>query len=89
MAAVDTFASNQAGLSNPIEHLETVTPHDTTTLANVSRALYVGTGGDVTVLTKGGETKTLTAVPSGTWLPIRVQRVNTTGTTASNMLSGY
>lgn len=64
-----------------------VTPHDTTKLTTYSKALYVGTGGNVAVLTLKGSTVTFPNVPSGTVLPIRVQRVNSTNTTASNMVA--
>lgn len=91
MAATDGFtASPQAGydpLVGPGFNAEAVTPHDTNQLTNVSRGLYVGVGGDVTVLTAGGQTVLFKAVPAGTVLPIRINRVNSTGTTATNMVS--
>ena len=38
--------------------------------------LYVGTGGDLEVVTAGGDTVYLIGVPSGTFLPIQVIRVS-------------
>lgn len=64
-----------------------VTPHDTTALTTNARALYVGTGGNVAVLMVDGTTVTFTNVQDGTILPIRIQRVNSTNTTASNMVA--
>lgn len=64
-----------------------VTPHDTTKLATYSKALYVGTAGNVAVLTLDGNTVTFTNVQDGQILPIRVQRVNSTNTTASNIVA--
>ncbi len=50
-------------------------------------ALYVGSGGDVTVdLAKGGTNITFPAVFAGTWMPILVTRVYTTGTSASSIV---
>ncbi|MBP9155996.1 MAG: hypothetical protein KBF48_13740 [Xanthomonadales bacterium] len=65
---------------------ETVTPHDTTKLTAVTRALYVGVAGNVAVLMADGSTATFVGVPAGTLLPIRIQRVNTTNTTATTMV---
>ncbi len=55
-------------------------------------AVYVGTGGDVALvsptLDPDGNDKVVTFknVPSGTALPILTKRVNSTNTTASNMV---
>ena len=70
-------------VTRPGEHAAAVVPHDSTLLTNVTRALYVGGAGNVSVLMAGDETVTLTGVPAGTLLPIRVRRVNATSTTAT------
>lgn len=63
-----------------------VTPHDTN--SNRADALYVGTGGDVAILAVGsGSSVTLSNVPDGTFIPIRVVKVLSTGTTASNIVA--
>jgi hypothetical protein len=50
-------------------------------------ALYVGTGGgDVAVVLPGGTAVTFTAVPAGTILPVRAIRINSTNTTATDVL---
>jgi hypothetical protein len=61
-----------------------VTPNDSADLPR-SGILYVGTGGSIAITTVGGDTLTLTGVPSGSWIPVRVKRVFATGTTASGM----
>jgi len=72
----------------PADDAEVVVPHDTTNLAKTSRALYVGVGGDVSVEMAGtGSAIVFTGVLAGTVLPIRVTRVNATGTTATNMVA--
>ncbi len=86
MAAADDAARQT---SVPARGGETVTPHDTTTLARVSRGLWVGVGGNVACLMAGGQTLTFVGVPSGTLLPIAVQRVNSTDTTATTMVAIY
>ena len=48
----------------------------------MTRALYVGTSGDVTVEMAGGQVLTFTGVPGGTILPLRITRLLQSGTTA-------
>lgn len=75
-----------SALADPASNLEAVTPSDTVNLTNATRGLWVGTGGNVAVLPVNGTAVTITNVASGTLLPIRILRVNSTNTTASNMV---
>lgn len=64
-----------------------VTPSDATmTVGGVCRALYVGGTGNITALMADGQTVLFTAVPVGIF-PIQVQRVNSTGTTATTIVA--
>ena len=65
-----------------------VTPSDTVDLTN-SGFLYVGAAGDVKVDTSDGDTVTFTALAAGIVHPIRVKRVYSTGTTATNITAVY
>ena len=47
--------------------------------------LYVGTGGDLRVLTAGGDDVVFTDFPSGSFLPVNVLRVFLTNTTAADI----
>lgn len=49
--------------------------------------LYVGVGGDVKVLTAGGDEVTFVNVQNGTFLPVQVLRVFSSDTTASDILA--
>ena len=49
--------------------------------------LYVGIGGDLEVVTAGGDTVYLSGVPSGSFLPIQVIKVGTAATTAQNIVA--
>jgi len=74
--------------SDPAKNFAAVTPHDTTNFGPASRptltrALYVGGAGNVVVVGEGDVPVTFTAVPAGTFLPVRCKRVNNTGTTAT------
>ncbi len=44
-------------------------------LSNVSRALWVGSTGDLVVITKGGEEVYFRNIPDGTFLPVRVREI--------------
>ena len=68
------------------DQAEEVIPDDITQFVEPS-ALYVGSGGDVTVdLAKGGTEVTFSSVFAGTWMPIIVTRVYDTGTSAANIV---
>lgn len=54
--------------------------------ANGFQGLYIGGAGDVKVTTSAGTAVVFHAVPVGTVLRIRCQRVWSTGTTATNVL---
>lgn len=91
MPARNDFSSaaskSAAGLNFPAEHAETVTPSDSVDLGVVSRSLYVGSAGNVSVVMLSGATVTFANVTSGSMLPIRVSRVRSTNTTASSIVS--
>lgn len=61
-----------------------VTPHNTNTIK--ATALYVGGAGNVAVTMEDGSQVTFTGVAAGSVLPIRVLRVHSTNTTATNII---
>lgn len=68
-------------------HAVAVTPNNATVIP-VTRALYVGTTGNVTVRMASGVTATFVAVAVGI-LPVQVDQVHSTGTGASNIVALY
>ena len=66
-----------------------VTPNDSTDLSRPSRAVFVGGAGNLKADMTNGDTVTFTGVLAGSVLPIRVRRVYSTGTTATNIVSMY
>jgi hypothetical protein len=67
-----------------------VTTHDTTALAPIARALYVGTTGSVVLRAVGSSADvTFVGVPAGAIIPVYAQYVRATGTTASNIVALY
>lgn len=87
MPAIDNVSVSGRGAEYPASSAAAVTPHDTNELASVSRALFVGGAGNLVCLMADGSTCTFTGVTAGSILPIRVRRVNSTNTTATNMVA--
>ncbi|OJT95466.1 MAG: hypothetical protein BGN83_04940 [Rhizobium sp. 63-7] len=83
---VDRFANTQPSLSGPASSGFSITPNDTTDLAETVRALYVGGGGNLSVTMLSGEVVTLANVFAGSILPLRAVRVRATGTTATDIV---
>jgi hypothetical protein len=75
-----------AEISDPVPNAVAVTPSDSVDLPAKTTALYVGIAGDLTVTMLNGETVTFTAAAAG-WHPIRVRRVWSTGTAATNIVA--
>lgn len=79
-------ASGRVNLESPVSGGEAIDisggNHSTT---KPTRALWVGTGGNVKVRMLSGTALTFTNVQDGTLLPIRIDTVYQTDTTASNM----
>lgn len=65
-----------------------ITPSDTTLLTEVPRAIYVGVTGDVTAVDDTGTATLFKAMPVGLY-PIQPVRINSTATTATNILALY
>jgi len=83
----DPFENHSTGLSSPPRSAFEITPNDSTDLDNVTRALWVGSEGDVAVIMQSGDEVTFSAV-SGL-LPIAVSRVKDTDTTASDIVGMF
>lgn len=83
----DLNQNDQPGLVGPCEHAAAITPNDSTDLTVTTRAIYVGGGGGIVIVTKGGEEVTLAGAAAGSVLPVRVARVKSTGTTATDLVA--
>ena len=85
----DLFATHASGLDSPALKAFGITPDDNNDFALTTRALYTGKGGTIVCILGDDATAiTLSAVPAGCVLPLRVRRVLATGTTASMDLVG-
>lgn len=81
--------SHAEGMIYSASDAEEVTPSDSVDLSQVSRGLYVGGSGDISVVMKDGTTVTLKSVVAGSVLPVRVSRVRATSTTATDIVALY
>ena len=89
MSTVGVYRTSNATVS--AHNAVAVTLSDSTDLP-CTRALYVGTGGNVAVMMGDGNNPsavTFSNVGTGVILPIQVVRVMSTNTTASNILALY
>jgi len=73
--------------TGPIVHSVPVVPSDVLALPP-TRAIYVGTPGNITLQHIDGTSVLFTAVVAGI-LPVAVVRVMATGTTAANLIALY
>ena len=85
--ADDTF---QFAIDSPIAPAQAcfaVTPTDLADLPRVTKALYVGQGGDIALVPARGDSHvTFRNVPTGCILDVRVRAIRATGTTASDLV---
>ena len=76
--------------ANYLEAAIVVDANDSNALSDIPKALYVGTGGSITMRGVAGSSDQLWKnVPAGAVLPFRVQYVRATGTTATDLLALY
>ncbi len=64
------------------------TPSDTGDVG-LARGFYAGSTGDVSIVTKSGNTVVFVGVQVGTIIPIHLSRINATGTTVTSILVLY
>ena len=85
--AIDTYKNMMGGLESPAREAVAIIPDDINDLVNTSRSIYVGTAGDVSVHMIGQSAPVIfKAVPVGI-LPIRADRVLSTGTRAADIVA--
>lgn len=82
----DRFETHARGLTAPATTAFAIAPSDGQDLPETARALYVGGGGTVSLVTKDGATVSFVGLAAGTVLPVSVARVRQTGTTATNLV---
>jgi hypothetical protein len=87
--ATDKFVNFQPGLQTPVRNSFVISPNDTTELPFVTRAIYVGSAGNITArLADDTASVTFNGLAPGSMLPIRARQIYGTGTTAGMVLVG-
>lgn len=80
----DPFDRSGDSLVAPAKHAFAITPQASGDLPSATKALYVGTGGDLTLRALDSDQDvTLRNVASGSILPIRIRAVRDTSTAAN------
>ena len=82
----DPFKNQAPSLTAPASHGEAITPSDTAGLSTPTRAIYIGSGGDLAVEMLGGQMLTFRSMQGGVFYPLRVVKVFATGTTATDIV---
>ncbi len=78
------FENRTSSLSGPATDLLPVTPDDLIDLSEVAVALYVETGGQISLVTARNGIRNI-SVADNSILPVGTRRVNATGTTATGI----
>ena len=82
----NAVSNASAGPESPAWTAAAITPNDGADIGNAPcRGLWVGVTGDVSVVMAGGGSVTFVGVQG--LLPVRVDRVNATGTTATSIVA--
>lgn len=87
------FKMADVTITSPAQNYAAVTKSDTVNYLDsdgvtviLARGIYVGGAGDVVLVRADGTAVTFSSVPAGTVLPCVHKRVNSTNTTATNMV---
>ena len=71
----------------PARNCASVTPHNTTELANLPKALFIGGAGTVSLIAADDTVAVSFVCPAGAILPVRAKVVRATGTTATDIVA--
>ena len=82
-----SYQKLQANRAVAVTPSNTANISDSTEAAKSGVVLYIGTKGNLKVLTVGGDEVTFTNIQDGSFIPVQVLRVYSTGTTASNIIA--
>lgn len=82
-----SYQKLQAGRAAAVTPSDTVNIPAVTGGTNNGCVLYVGGDGDLKVTTIGGDDVTFVGLSAGTFIPVHVLRVWSTGTTATNIIA--
>jgi hypothetical protein len=87
MPAIDKQAQRGDTTDFPAKSLRAVTPHDTNELEYVSKALFIGNGGTLSLIAQEDTSAVSLTVGAGQIVPVRAKIVRATGTTATGIVA--
>lgn len=83
----DPFAHTGNSVIAPAADCFDITPDDTSELAKATKAIFVGSGGDLVARSvDGAQDVTFRNLADGSILDVRLRAVRSTGTTAGNLI---
>lgn len=83
----DPFENSSDSLIAPAKTAFEIAPDDNADLPGATKAVYVGTGGNITARPVDADADvTFRNVVAGTVLPVRMRAVRATGTTAADLV---
>lgn len=85
--SIDTLAQRADTTDFPARRLRAVSPHDTNELQFLPKALFIGTGGTLSVIAEEDTAAVSLTVATGSIVPVRAKIVRATGTTATGIVA--
>ncbi|HZV17992.1 MAG TPA: hypothetical protein VFF84_04795 [Sphingobium sp.] len=83
----DRFDSQIDSLTQPARQAFAITPHATNEIDPLPKAIYVGTGGDITLRAADGQADVVFKnVAAGQIIDVRVRYIRAAGTTAADIV---
>lgn len=84
---MSTYRNMNVEPHSPANGGQEITPNDSVDLNEISRALYIGSDGNVSVETGDGTILIFKNVVGGSILPLQVRKVLATGTTSADIVA--
>ncbi len=85
---IDAFERYSDNPSAPAAQCFSIIPDDEDGLTHATKAIYVGTAGDLAIVPlRGSQVVTFRNVPAGGLLDVRAKAVMATGTTAADLVA--
>ncbi|MCT4654465.1 MAG: hypothetical protein N4A65_01510 [Cohaesibacter sp.] len=81
---MDLYENQASSLESPALFASEITPDDSSDLAYVTRAIWVGGKGDLAVIMQSGASATFKNVQG--WMPLRAKRIKAASTSATDIV---
>lgn len=85
----DRYVYDKQDVATPATSAAVITPHDTNEIADIPKAIYIGSPGDVVLRLKDDSADRTFLNMSAGYHPIRPRYIRATGTTATGILALY